>query len=106
MAIWKFSEAMMNNRPIQVYAEGKLLSDFTYIEDIINGVIAILNKQKSGEPPLLMNIGNNNSVVVNELVTEIEQTLDCKANMEYLPMQPGDVNATYADIGRINSYCN
>jgi len=105
MAIYKFTEAILNNKPIQVYAEGKLLRDFTYIDDIINGVIAILNKQKSGEPPLLMNIGNNNPVTVNTLVSEIEQALGRKAEIEYLPMQPGDVNATFADITLINSYC-
>ena len=105
MAIWKFSEAMMNEKPIQVYAEGKLLRDFTYIDDIINGVIAILNKQKSEEPPALMNIGNNNPVTVNTLVSEIEQALGRKAIIEYLPMQPGDVEKTFADIARINAYC-
>jgi len=105
MAIWKFSEAMMNEKPIQVYAEGKLLRDFTYIDDIINGVIAILNKQKSEEPPALMNIGNNNPVTVNTLVSEIEQALGRKAIIEYLPMQPGDVEKTFADIARINAFC-
>ena len=105
MAIWKFSEAMMNEKPIQVYAEGKLLRDFTYIDDIINGVIAILNRQKSEEPPVLMNIGNNNPVTVNTLVSEIEQALGRKAIIEYLPMQPGDVEKTFADIARINAYC-
>ena len=65
MAIWKFTEAILNNKPIQVYAEGKLLRDFTYIDDIINGMIAILNKLKSEKPPALMNIGNNHPVTVN-----------------------------------------
>jgi len=105
MAIWKFTEAMFNNKPIQVYAEGNLLRDFTYIDDIINGMLAILEKQKIEKPPCLMNIGNNHPITVNELVSVLEQTLGRQAKIEYLPLQPGDVNATYADISKINSYC-
>jgi UDP-glucuronate 4-epimerase len=106
MAIWKFTEAMLNNRSIQVYAEGKLLRDFTYIDDIIAGIMSILEKLDKGNPPQLMNIGNNHPVTVNDLIDELEQTLDRKAVEEFLPMQLGDVARTYADINRINTYCN
>ena len=75
MAIWKFTEAMMKIKPIQVFAEGKLLRDFTYIDDIIGGIIAILDKLSEELPPILMNIGNNNPVTVSELVSELEQAL-------------------------------
>lgn len=105
MAIWKFTEAMLNSKPIQVFAEGKLLRDFTYIDDIINGILAILEKQKTEKPPEIMNIGNNNPVTVNELVFKLEQTLESKAVIEYLPMQPGDVKATFAEINCISHYC-
>lgn len=105
MAIWKFAEAMIKNKLIQVYADGKLLRDFTYIDDIISGIMGFLGKADTEKPPALMNIGNNNPVTVNELVLELEQTFNRKAQIEYLPMQPGDVNTTYADIELINSYC-
>jgi len=105
MAIYKFTEAIFKNRPIQVYAEGKLLRDFTYIDDIVNGILAILGQLEKKKPPLLMNIGNNHPVTVNTLVSEIEQAFCRKAVIEYLPMQPGDVNATYANIDQINAYC-
>jgi len=105
MAIWKFTEAMMNKKPIQVYAEGKLLRDFTYIDDIVSGIVAILSKIANDNPPTLMNIGNNHPVTVNTLVSELETALGRKTQIEDLPMQPGDVNSTYADIERINSYC-
>jgi UDP-glucuronate 4-epimerase len=105
MAIYKFTEAIMSNKPIQVYAEGRLLRDFIYIDDIIRGVMNILKKQKVSQPPELMNIGNHNPVTVNTLITIIEQRLNKKAIIEYLPFQPGDVKATFADIDRINSYC-
>jgi len=105
MAIYKFTKAMVNNKPIQVYAEGKLLRDFTYIDDIINGILSILARLTKETPPRLMNIGNNHPVFVNTLVTELENALGRHAQIEYLQMQPGDVNATYADISKINSYC-
>jgi len=105
MAIYKFTKAMVNNKPIQVYAEGKLLRDFTSIDDIINGILSILARLTKETPPRLMNIGNNHPVTVNKLVTELENALGRQAQIEYLQMQPGDVNATYADISKINSYC-
>lgn len=105
MAIYKFTEAIYNNRAIQVYAEGNLLRDFTFIDDIISGITEILSVQQRNQPPELMNIGNHNPVTVKMLVSEIEQGLNKKAIIEYLPMQAGDVERTFADIDRINSYC-
>ncbi len=105
MAIWKFTEAMVNNKPIQVFAEGRLLRDFTYIDDIIGGMTVILGKLEEETPPALMNIGNNHPVNVNHLVSELEKLLGRKAVIEYLPIQPGDVEKTFADIHLINDYC-
>lgn len=105
MAVWKFARAILQNEPLPVFAEGKLLRDFTYIDDIVNGITAILDKQRLSPPPPVMNIGNNNPVSVNTLVSKLEETLDRKAIVNYLPMQQGDVRATYADISLIRSYC-
>ncbi len=82
MAIWKFAEAMMNGKPIQVYAEGKLLRDFTYIDDIISGIMGVLGKSATEKPPDLMNNGNNHPVTVNELVAGLEDALGLKALVE------------------------
>lgn len=101
----KFTGAMMNNKPVQVYAKGMLLRDFTYIDDIVNGILSILGRITTERPPVLMNIGNNHPVAVNTLVSELENALGRHAQIEYLPMQPGDVEKTYADIDRISSYC-
>lgn len=106
MAIWKFTEAMLNGKTIQVYAEGKLLRDFTYIDDIICGIMEIIGKTETMKPPDLMNIGNNHPVTVSELVEELEAAIGRRANVDYLPMQPGDVEMTFADIDLINSYCD
>lgn len=105
MAIWKFTESILNNKPLQVFAEGRLLRDFTYIDDVVEGVMSILGRFDTESPPPLMNIGNNSPVTVNELVSELEQALQRKAEIEYLPMQIGDVEKTYADITLINDYC-
>lgn len=105
MAVYKFTEAILNHRPLQVYANGKLLRDFTYIDDIISGILSILEKQKTEQPPALMNIGNHYPVTVNALISELEQVLDHKAFTEYHPMQSGDVIKTFADIETIKAYC-
>ena len=105
MAIFKFTEAMVNNNPIQVFAEGKLLRDFTYIDDIVKGILSILGRLTTEKPPVLMNIGNNHPVTVSELVSELELALGRKAGIELLPMQLGDIEKTYADIDRITAYC-
>jgi len=105
MAVYKFTEAIIKNKPIQVYAEGKLQRDFTYIDDIISGIISILKEQKNTPPALIMNIGNNNPVSVNSLILEIERCLGKKAIIEFTQMHKGDVNKTFADISLINSLC-
>lgn len=105
MAVYKFVKALMEDRPIQVYANGTLLRDFTYIADIVNGILAILERQKSIMPPALMNIGNHKPESVGTLVSLIEKAMKIEAIVEHLPMQPGDVKATFADIARINDYC-
>lgn len=105
MAMYKFTRAILEGSPLPVYGEGKLLRDFTYIDDIVNGITGILDKLEETPPPPLMNIGNNHPVTVNELVSELEEVLGRKALIEYLPVQPGDVEKTFADIKLINTYC-
>jgi len=105
MAIYKFTEAIMNNQPIQVFADGKLTRDFTYVDDVVKGLLAIFGRLDIIQPPFVMNIGNNNPVTVEYLISVLEQVLGHKARIEYLPMQPGDVEKTFADIEFINGYC-
>jgi len=113
MALFLFTDAIMNNRPIQVFNNGKMKRDFTYIDDIIEGVVRLLNnppkENKSWDkqaadpgtscaPYKLYNIGNNNPVELMEFIETIEQKIGKKANKLYLPMQEGDVPETYADV--------
>jgi len=104
MAIYKFTDAILAGKPLTVYAEGLLMRDFTFIDDIVNGICKILELYRSAQVPGLMNIGHNKPVSVKILIDEIERSLRKQAIIEYLPMQPGDVNMTYADIELIEQY--
>jgi len=108
MAMWKFAERILTGRPIDVYNHGEMSRDFTYIEDIVDGVLACLDRPpaddgapKAGgsvKPHALYNIGNNRSEPLLRLIAVLEDALGRKALRNLLPMQPGDVPATYADI--------
>jgi len=113
MALFLFTRAILEGKPIKVFNHGKMQRDFTYIDDIIEGVVRVMGKLPepnpawSGESPdpgtsytkfKLYNIGNNNPVELMEFITVIENVLGKKAKKEFLDLQPGDVVATYADI--------
>lgn len=100
MALFLFTKAILEDKPIKVFNHGKMQRDFTYIDDIITGVIALADAAEL--PPCeIFNIGNNRPEELLGLITTIEKALGKKANMELLPMQPGDVLATYANIDRL-----
>ncbi|PEQ10964.1 protein CapI [Novosphingobium sp. PC22D] len=111
MAMWKFAERMFSGRPIDVYNHGEMRRDFTYIDDIIAGVLACLDRPptddhapKAGgstKPHALYNIGNHKSEQLMRLIEVLEDACGVKANINMMPMQPGDVPATYADIAAL-----
>jgi len=116
MALFIFTKAILEDKPIDVFNYGKMKRDFTYIDDIIEGVVRIIDKipkpnpNWSGEKPdpsssfapyKLYNIGNNNPVELLRLIEILEECLGKKAKKNFLPLQPGDVPATYADIDDI-----
>lgn len=113
MALFLFTDAILKNRPIHVFNNGKMMRDFTYIDDIVEGIVQLLNKPPREEPQWdtkladpatssaryrIYNIGNNQPVELSEFIETIEQCLEKKAIKEFLPIQKGDVSATYADI--------
>jgi UDP-glucuronate 4-epimerase len=101
MAIYRFAEAIAAGRPIDVYNKGKMSRDFTYIDDIVEGVLRIAEQppQGSSEPPAaLFNIGNNSPVELERVIAALESSLGKKALRNNCPMQPGDMLTTYADI--------
>ncbi len=102
MAMWLFTKAMLARKPIQVFNHGKMQRDFTYIDDIITGVERSI-LQDGLDPYELFNIGNHQSENLLDMIRILAETLHCEPVMNMLPMQPGDVPATYADIERIRT---
>jgi UDP-glucuronate 4-epimerase len=113
MALFLFTRAILEGRPIDVYNQGRMRRDFTYIDDIIEGVVLVMGKIPSGNPAWsgtkpdpassfapyrVFNIGNNQPVELMDFIAAIEKHLGKKAEMRLLPMQPGDVPETYADV--------
>ena len=97
LAIHKFARLIEEGQPIPIYGDGTMRRDFTYIDDIINGVVAAMDKCAGYE---IYNLGESRPICVSDLVAEIETALGKKAIKNHLPTQPGDVNQTYADVAK------
>ena len=108
MAYFSFTRKIMNGEPIPVFAKGELRRDFTYIDDIVEGVVRLLFKPTpaAGGAPAhaVFNIGNHQPVMVLDFIAALEAVLGRKATIDFLPMQPGDVPATYADTARLREW--
>ncbi|WP_260799817.1 NAD-dependent epimerase [Chromobacterium vaccinii] len=102
MAPWLFTDAILNGRPIKVFNHGKMQRDFTYIDDIVEGVIRVMEHVPSGElPHTIFNIGNHQPVELMTFIQLTEKYCGKEAVKEYLPMQDGDVPITYAETSRL-----
>ncbi len=98
MAMFLFTDAIIKGNPIKVFNQGDLERDFTYIDDIIDGVVKVIKKEDNGKKYSLYNIGNSQPVKLLDFIEEIEKQLGIEAKKEMLPMQAGDVNRTWADV--------
>ena len=118
MALFKFTKAMLAGEPIRLFNEGRMTRDFTYIDDIVEGVVRVMDCPAAGDaawdparpradasaaPWRLFNIGNHERVELMRYVRALESALGMKARVEYLPMQPGDVAATEADVSALEA---
>jgi UDP-glucuronate 4-epimerase len=116
MALFKFTKGILEGTPIPVFNEGRMIRDFTYIDDIVEGVVRVIDTPAapdpawSGEAPdpatsyapfRVFNIGNNQPVELLHYIEVLEACLGRKARMDLLPMQPGDVSATMADTAEL-----
>jgi UDP-glucuronate 4-epimerase len=110
MAYYKFTEAILHGKPIDVFNNGQMKRDFTYIDDIIEGVLRVIDNiphpqhnptTNSKACYKLYNIGNNCPVTLRRFITAIETACSQKAIENNLPMQPGDVPITYADVDEL-----
>lgn len=108
MAYFSFTQKMLAGEPIPVFAQGQLERDFTFIDDIVEGVSRLLAKPPAVAadhvPHAIFNIGNHQPVKVMAFIQTLERILEVKARIEFLPMQPGDVAATYAEISRLEQW--
>jgi UDP-glucuronate 4-epimerase len=120
MALFLFTKAILEGRPIDVFNNGQMKRDFTYVDDIVEGVLRVTdrvaqpNPAWSGAKPdpgtskapyRIYNIGNNNPVELMHLIGCLEQNLGIIAKKNFLPMQAGDVPATYADVDDLVQDC-
>lgn len=106
LAIHKFAKLMLKGEPVPIYGDGTARRDYTYIDDIIDGIVAAINYTKTGYE--VINLGNGCPVTLREMVQILEKELGVRAKIEYLPVQPGDVPHTHADISkarRLLGYC-
>jgi len=116
MALFRFTRGILAGEPIPVFNEGKMIRDFTYIDDIVEGVIRVLDQRAepdpawSGDDPdparsyapyRVFNIGNNRPVLLLDYIAALEEALGKKAQLDLLPMQPGDVVSTRADVSEL-----
>ena len=113
MAMWLFAKAILAGEPIKLFNNGDMRRDFTYVDDIVESIVRLVDRAPTPDPNFssdapdpgtsnapwrVYNIGNNNPVELLEVVRLLEDALGVKAKRELLPMQPGDVPATYADV--------
>ncbi len=102
MAPIKFARAIAAGEPIAVYNEGKMIRDFTYIDDVVEGTLLVLDQPPTNDPPYgIYNIGNNAPVPLLDFIAALEEAIGRKAKMDLQPMQPGDVVSTMADVSAL-----
>ena len=119
MALFKFTRAIIAGEPIKLFNEGRMTRDFTYIDDIVEGVVRVTDRPAAADPGWdssdpqantsnapwrIFNIGNHQRVELMRYVRALEDALGRKAGIEYLPMQAGDVPATEADIAALEAH--
>ena len=116
MALFRFTRGILAGEPIPVFNEGRMIRDFTYIDDIVEGVVRVVDQRAepdpkwSGDEPdparsyapyRVFNIGNNRPVLLLDYIAALEEALETKAQLDLLPMQPGDVVSTRADVSEL-----
>ena len=119
MALFKFVSGILNNKPIDIYNNGEMYRDFTYIDDLVHGIRLLIDAIPSTEessndmnssspvaPYRVVNIGNSNKIKLLDFIEAIEKNLNKKAIRNYLPMQTGDVPSTWADTSILNNLIN
>lgn len=105
MAYFSFTEKIMKGEPIEVYGEGRMARDFTFIDDIVDGILGVLDHPPQRGGHEIYNIGDSRPVGLMDMIRTLESALGRQAEMVMRPMQPGDVTSTYADVTKLNRLC-
>ena len=103
MAYFSFTQKILSGEPIEVYGEGRMARDFTYVDDIVDGVVGVLDRPPAQGGHEVYNIGDSSPVGLMEMISTLERALGVEARKIMRPMQPGDVTATYADVSKLNA---
>ena len=103
MAYFSFTRKILAGEPIEVFGEGEMARDFTFIDDIVDGVVGVLDRPPPADAPRVLNIGDSRPVGLMDMIATLERALGVEAQMIMKPMQPGDVTATFADISRLKA---
>jgi len=103
MAYFSFTKRILAGESIEVYGEGKMSRDFTYIDDIVTGIIGALDNPPPAGENRILNIGDSRPVGLMDMISTLEGALGQEAVKVFRPMQPGDVTSTYADVSRLNA---
>ena len=103
MAYFSFTQKIMRGEAIEVYGEGKMARDFTYIDDIVDGIVGALDHPPEAGGHRVLNIGDSHPVGLMEMIEALEDAVGQKAEKVMRPMQPGDVTATYADVSKLHA---
>ncbi|MBK6026264.1 SDR family NAD(P)-dependent oxidoreductase [Brevundimonas nasdae] len=103
MAYFSFTRKIARGEPIEVYGEGRMARDFTYIDDIVDGIVGVLDNPPPQGSHEVYNIGDSQPVGLMEMISTLEDALGAQAQKIMRPMQPGDVTATYADVSKLNA---
>jgi UDP-glucuronate 4-epimerase len=108
MAAFLFTEAILEGKPIKVFNQGDMYRDFTFVDDIVEGVIRVIDRAPLEKTPqaAVYNIGNSSPVKLMDFIEAIENALGKKAEKEFLPMQAGDVYKTFADVSDLEEKFN
>jgi len=119
MALFLFTKAIIEDRPIEVFNEGRMQRDFTYVDDIVEGVVRTIDRPatadaafdtqspdpaRSRAPYRVFNIGNQGPVPLMDFISAVEEAVGKQAQKQMRPMQPGDVPATYADVSELQEW--
>ncbi|MBN8551437.1 MAG: NAD-dependent epimerase/dehydratase family protein [Caulobacterales bacterium] len=103
MAYFSFTRKILAGEPIEVYGEGRMARDFTFVDDIVDGIVGVLDRPPPGHQPRILNIGDSRPIGLMDMIATLETALGRQAVKIMRPMQPGDVTATFADVSALKA---